>query len=323
MPTIRGKGRFNFAIGNRQDESNGFRMECRHAEPVAAMGALRLVQEGRLSLDVDVNSVLHSWKVPDSELTKVKKPTLRGILSHTAGFNVHGFNGYVEGNPIPTLLEVLRDVPPAYPSQSGIRIETVPGTKWSYSGGGYLVMQQMLMDVSGKSFPSFMHDAVLDPLRMKSSTFEQPLPSELRPLAATGYDPTGNSLQGLWRVYPEMAAAGLWTTPSDLAQFVIAIQRQLSGAANPVLSQPMMTTMLTTAGKACFLCRSDDALGLFIDGKNKTLQFSHDGGNLGFESKMLGFTNTGQGAVIMINANDDSGLMDKVMKAIAKEYRWP
>jgi CubicO group peptidase (beta-lactamase class C family) len=285
---------------------------------------MRLVQEGKLSLDGDINSVLRSWKVPDSQLTKEKKPTLRGILSHTAGFNMHGFGGYVADEPIPTLLQVLEGAPPANPSDSGIRIESVPGSKWSYSGGGYIVMQQMMIDVTGRSFPDIMHDAVLKPLGMTNSTYEQPLPDALKPLAATGHNAEGNPLRGLWRVHPEMAPAGLWTTPSDLARFVIGIQQHLAGTANPVLSAAMTKVMLTKQEKVCLLfCRNDDALGVFMDGSKKTLQFSHDGRNLGFDSLMVGFANTGQGAIIMINANDNSGVLDKVMKAIAKEYRWP
>jgi len=294
------------------------------SKAVSAMGALRLVQEDKVSLDADINSALRSWKVPENSFTKEKKPTLRGILTHTAGFNLHGFTGYAEGDPVPTLMQVLEGVSPAYPSESGIRVESVPGAKWKYSGGGYTVMQQMVIDVSGKSFPDFMNDTVLKPFGMTSSTFEQPLPDAMRILAATGHNPMGNPTRGLWRVHPEMAAAGLWTTPSDLARFVIGIQQQLTGAANPVLSKAMMEVMLTKQEKACFLCRSDDALGLFIDGNKKTLRFSHGGSNLGFDSMMIGFANTGQGAVLMINANDDSSrIWDDIFKEIAREFGWP
>jgi CubicO group peptidase (beta-lactamase class C family) len=294
------------------------------SKSVSAMSAMRLVQEGKLSLDADVNTALRSWKVPDNPFTKEKKPTLRGILNHTAGFNMHGFTGYVEGDRIPTLLQVLEGVQPAYPSESGIRIESVPGSTWRYSGGGYTVMQQLLIDVTGKSFPQFMFDAVLKPLGMMNSTFEQPLPALLKATAASGHNPMGNPTRGLWRVHPEMAAAGLWTTPSDLARFVIGIQEQLAGTANPVLSQTMTEMMLTRQPKACFFCRSDDALGVFIDGKNETLRFSHDGSNLGFESRMVGFAHTGQGAIMMININDDfSKIWGDIFKAIAQEYHWP
>jgi len=294
------------------------------SKSVSAMSAMRLVQEGRLSLDADVNLALRSWKVPDNQYTKGKKPTLRGILNHTAGFNMHGFTGYVEGDPIPTLLQILKGVSPAYPSESGIHIESVPGSTWRYSGGGYTVMQQLIIDVTGQSFPQFMMDAVLNPLGMTNSTFEQPLPVSLRAMAATGHNPMGNPTRGLWRVHPEMAAAGLWTTPSDLAHFAIGIQQQLSGAANPVLSQMMTEMMLTRQPKACFFCRSDDALGVFIDGNSRTLRFSHDGSNLGFESRMVGFFHTGQGAIMMININDDfSKIWGDIFNAIAQEYHWP
>jgi CubicO group peptidase (beta-lactamase class C family) len=284
------------------------------SKPVAALGALHLVEQGKLSLDEDVNARLKTWKVPDNELTKDEKVTLRRLLSHSAGLTVHGFPGYAVGKPVPTLVQILDGATPA--NTAAIRVEVVPGSRGRYSGGGYTVMQQMLIDVSGKPFPQFMQEAVLKPLGMEASTYEQPLPKDLIPAAATGYYANGKEVEGRWHIYPEMAAAGLWTTASDLARFAIGVQKALSGEANPVISRAMARQMLTAQ-------QGDSGLGWWVEGSGKTLRFSHGGRDEGFDAFVTAYAEAGQGAVILINANDDSGAVKRVMEVIAQEYHWP
>ncbi len=287
------------------------------SKPVAAFGVLHLVQDGQVSLDADVNSYLRSWKVPENEFTTDKKVTLRGILSHSAGLTIHGFAGYDRGEPVPTLVEVLNGTRPA--NSSPIRVNVVPGTLWRYSGGGYVVMQQMIMDVTKEPFPKFMNDTVLEPLGMTNSTYAQPLPQVMWPAAAAGHYADGREVSGRWHVYPEMAPAGLWTTSSDLARFAIAVQQAYEGISNPVLSRETARQMLTVQNPS--LSKSD-GLGLFLDGRGRTFRFWHDGRNAGFDALMVELPEAGKGAVIMINANDDHGLLDDVMGIIAKEYDW-
>ena len=205
------------------------------SKPVAAMAALHLVQEGKLSLDADVNTKLTSWKLPPSDAAPGATVTLRELLTHTGGTTVHGFPGYAAGAPVPSLVQVLDGEKPA--NTPAIRIQTPPGTKWNYSGGGYTIMQQMLIDVTHEPFPKLLHDTVLAPIGMTHSTYEQPLPAALRPTAATPYDGHDKPVPGGAHTYPEMAAAGLWTTPSDLGRLIIEDQRSLKGDANHVLSQ--------------------------------------------------------------------------------------
>jgi CubicO group peptidase (beta-lactamase class C family) len=284
------------------------------SKSVAALAALHLVQEGRLSLDADVNTRLHTWKVPENEFTENKKVTLRGILSHSAGLTVDAFPGYVVGCPVPTLLQLLDGIEPA--NTPAIRVDIVPGSEWRYSGGGYAVMQQMIIDATGKPFPEVMRHTVLEPLGMMSSTYDQPLPERMAASAATGYYANGKAVEGRWHVYPEMAAAGLWTTASDLARFAIGVQRALAGDSNPVLSQSMTHLMLTHQA-------DDDGLGVFLEGSGKTLRFFHEGRNKGFDARLLAYTSEGRGAVILINTNDDSGAVEEIVNAIAKKYHWP
>jgi len=284
------------------------------SKPVAALGALRLVEDGRLSLDEDVNRRLKEWKVPENDFTKDEKVTLRRILSHSAGLTVHGFPGYAVGAPMPTLVEILDGAKPA--NTAAIRVDVVPGSTSRYSGGGYTVMQQMMIDVTGKPFPEFMQETVLTPLRMEASTYEQPLPKDRVAAAATGYYANGKQVEGKWHIYPEMAAAGLWTTASDLARFAIDIQQALAGKSNPVISQSMTRQMLTVQ-------KGGSGLGLGLEGSGKTLRFSHGGRDEGFDAFMMAYAASGQGVVIMINANDNSGAVNRMVEAVRREYHWP
>jgi CubicO group peptidase (beta-lactamase class C family) len=280
---------------------------------VAALGALHLIETGRLFFDTDINTQLRTWKMPENEFTKDKKVTLRGILGHNAGVNVHGFSGYAADASIPTLLEVLDGLKPA--NTPAIRVDIVPGSKSRYSGGGYTVMQQMIVDVTGKPFSEFMREMVLKPLGMLNSTYEQTLPQEIIGSTPTGYLAGGKTVDGRWQIYPEMAAAGLWTTASDLARFVIGVQQSFSGVANQIISQAMTRLMLTAQ-------TNKHGLGVYLEGAEKTLRFYHGGRNKGFDAFLMAFAYTGKGLVILINANDDSGIFNDIAKIVAKEFQW-
>ncbi len=282
------------------------------SKSIAALGALRLVEGGKLSLDTDVNATLTSWHVPENEFTKESKVTLRRILSHCAGLTVHGFGGYAVGETVPSLVQVLDGAGNSEP----IRVNTVPGATWRYSGGGYTVMQQMVIDVTGEPFPKFMKENVLDPLGMRSSSYEQPMPKEREAMAATGHTAPGRAVPGRWHVYPELAAAGLWTTPSDLARYVIGLQQAYAGRSHPVISEKMTREMLT-------IQKADDGLGVFIAGEGATRRFTHNGRDEGFDALMVGYVERGQGAVVMINANEDSSAVPRIVDAIASAYAWP
>ena len=283
------------------------------SKSVAAMGALYLVEQNKLSLDEDVNVKLQSWKVPDNEFTNDKKVTLRGILSHTTGLTVHGFPGYAVSAKVPSVVQVLDGTSPA--NTPPVRVDFVPGSRWRYSGGGYTVMQQLMVDVTGASFPEFMKSNVLSPLGMKNSTYQQPLPPELAKLTATGHYNNRSLVEGRWHIYPEMAAAGLWTTPSDLARFAISIQNAYAGKSGNVLSQSMTRQMLTDQ-------KNRDGLGVFLQGDSTALRFGHNGRDEGFDALLTASVGKGQGVVIMINANDNSHMMGRIVDFIADYYHW-
>jgi CubicO group peptidase (beta-lactamase class C family) len=284
------------------------------SKPVAAMGALALVEQGKLSLDEDVNGRLKSWKVPDSDFTKEQKVTLRRLVTHSAGLTVHGFRGYAADEPTPTLAQALDGQKPA--NSAAIRVDILPSSRWRYSGGGYNVMQQLMIDVTGKQFPELMRELVLDKIGMNHSTYEQPLPKAMAAQAAIGHRASGAAVKGKWHTYPEMAAAGLWTTPFDLALFAIELQKSKVGKSNKVLSQAMTNQMLTKQIE-------NWGLGISIGGDGKAASFSHGGANEGFRCNMFAYAETGQGAVVMTNSDAGGALASEIFRSIAREYGWP
>jgi CubicO group peptidase (beta-lactamase class C family) len=284
------------------------------SKSVSALGALRLVEQGKLSLDTDVNGALTTWKVPANAFTATRPVTLRGILSHTAGLTVHGFPGYAADVAVPTLVQVLNGAPPT--NTAPIRVDTTPGVLWRYSGGGYTVMQQLMIDVTGQPFPVYMRQAVLGPIGMTHSTFEQPPPAPFAAATAAGQYDDQQPVKGRWHVYPEMAAAGLWTTPSDLARFAIEVQESYTGRSSKVISPAMSRRMLTEE-------KNGDGLGVFLQGTGRTLLFNHGGRDDGFDASLNALAESGQGLVVMINANDNSGMMNRIVGFVAKKYAWP
>jgi CubicO group peptidase (beta-lactamase class C family) len=279
-----------------------------------AMLALRLVEQGKLDLDSDVNQRLVSWKIPENEFTKEQKVTLRRLLSHTAGVTVPGFLGYPVDETLPTLRQVLEGEKPA--NSAAIRVDLTPGEKFRYAGGGYVILQQLMMDVTRLSFPELMQQTVLQKLEMKDSTFQQPLPANLVSRAAAGHLPNGVEIKGKWFVVPEVAADGLSTTPTDLARFVIEVQKSRLGKSNKVLSTASINLMLTPQIE-------NVGFGLFIDGEGSSKRFSFSGANVGFKCRMLGYMNSGQGVVVMTNSENGAELINEIIRSVAAEYGWP
>ena len=281
------------------------------SKPVSSLGALHLVEAGKLSLDADVNSTLKSWKVPENRFTTTEKVTLRRLLSHNAGLTVHGFPGYDVSERMPTVVQVLDGAPPA--NTAPIRVDTTPGAIWRYSGGGFTVMQQMVLDVTGQPFAQFLQTTVLGPIGMTSSSFEQPLPNDLAARTAAGYYADGSPVRGRWHVYPEIAAAGLWTTATDLAKWAIEVQETLAGRGHGVIS-PAMARQFVTEQKG------GSGLGVGVQGTGANLRFSHGGRDEGFDAFLLAGAETGDGVAIMINANDNSRMVGRIREYIERAW---
>nr|WP_293842977.1 serine hydrolase [uncultured Arsenicibacter sp.] len=284
------------------------------SKPVSALGVLRLVEQERIRLDSNVNTYLSGWKVPSSRFTAQKPVTLRQLLSHSSGLNVHGFGGYLPGKPLPTVRQILNGEAPA--NSPAVRSDTVPGARWRYSGGGYMVIQQLTEDITRQPFAAYMQQAVLKPLGMRHSTFAQPLPANLLAKATTGHDGKGAKINGDRHIYPELAPAGLWTTPTDLAAYLLNVQQAFRNKQGGLLSQAMTRQMLTPQSGGY-------GLGPGLGGQDDKLAFGHGGGNEGFRCFIYAFAHTGQGAVVMTNADNGMDLVYEVLRGISAEYNWP
>jgi CubicO group peptidase (beta-lactamase class C family) len=281
------------------------------SKPVTALAVMRFVQEGKFSLDEDINHKLSSWKVPENAFTAREKVTLRRLLSHSAGTTVHGFPGYAVGEPIPTTVQVLEGQTPA--NTAPVRVVMVPGTKYEYSGGGLTIVQLMLVEQLKKPFPQIMQETVLEPLGLKHSSYEQPQPPARAAYAATGHRPSGKPVEGKWHLYPEMAAAGLWTTAGDLAEVALEVAKSKYGKSNRVLSQATTEQMLTVQAAPV-------GLGFFLGPKSD--QFGHDGSDEGFLAALVAFSDSGKGVAIMTNSDSGFALFGPLTASIAKEYGW-
>ena len=285
------------------------------SKSVSAAGVMSLVQDGVVSLDTDINDYLISWQVPDNELQDSEKVTLRRLLSHTAGTTVSGFRGYRYTESVPSLIRILNGEQPA--NSAPIVVDRVPGSQFQYSGGGYVVMQQAVQDVTGASFPDFIRGRVLQPIGMDNSTYEQPLPASLRDSAASGYYANGVAVPGGHHIYPEIAAAGLWTTPTDLARFLMELQLSIRGeSSNRVLSRGKAEALLTEVER-------DYALGFDVWTHRGQPYFGHSGANDGFRCRMVAHRTEGYGVVILTNSDNGLELSDAVVQLIGQRDGWP
>jgi CubicO group peptidase (beta-lactamase class C family) len=306
------------------------------AKPVSAAAALALVERGILDLDQDVNGKLASWQVPENEYTAQEKVTLRRLLSHssglTDGFAMRSssdpeFDWWLasEGeSPNVTIQQLLEAQPPA-DDGNPTRVTRVPGTAYEYSNHGYGVVQLLMTDVSRQPFSELMQETVLGPLGMTSSTFEQPLPEELRDRATTEHYVDGQPFEGKRHHYPILASGGLWTTSSDLARFAIEIMRARAGESDLLLSQEMAGEMLTPQIEVpeTFLSNSY-GLGFELGGDGREFRFLHTGGAWGSTCLLWMHPETGQGAVIMTNsASGEGAIRLEILLSIVAEYGWP
>ena len=283
------------------------------SKPVAAYGALRLVEQNKVALGEDINTYLKSWKLAENEFTKDKKVTLKNLLNHSGGITVHGFLGYSTDLPLPTLVEVLNGTAPA--NSGTIYVNKVPEESFRYSGGGYTIMQQMMMDVESKTFPELMNELVLQPLEMDNSTYNQPLTGDLLTMAATGYLPDGSMTKGKRHTYPEMAAAGLWTNAEDLAKFAVNIQQAIKGERGNGLSKDMTSNMLTP------FVEEFTGLGIFINKRKDDIYFGHGGWDEGFSSELIAHKDKGYGVVVLTNSNHPD-FISELIRSVALTYKW-
>lgn len=284
------------------------------SKPVAAMVSMKAVQDGRFTLDQDVNTILKSWKLPGGDYTKDRPVTPRGLMSHTSGTgDGFGFPGYAPGVPLPTLVQILDGQPPS--NRREVRLERPPATGFKYSGGAVQIQELAVSDAAGRPFVDIAREWVLGPVGMTNSTFEQPLPVAREKQAARAHNRMGARMGDPWHVYPEHAAAGLWTTPTDLAKFLIHVQTTLGGSPG-VLSRPMMLEMVTPVGVGPY------AVGFSVEKRGEGWYFGHGGSNWGFQCAMTAHRSKGYGLVMMTNGDNGPALMQELRDRIQQAYQW-
>jgi CubicO group peptidase (beta-lactamase class C family) len=285
------------------------------SKPVTAMAAVRLAQDGRLSLDADVNSILKSWHVPASDLTRDGPVTPRSLFSHTSGADDgFGFPGYEPSAPRPTLVQILNGDAPS--NVRKVLFARPPFSAYKYSGGGVTLMQLALNDLTRTPFAEFMRTTVLAPLQMTNSTYEQPLPDAMVARASRAHNREGLARPVPWHVYPEQAAAGLWTTPTDLAKFAIEVQRAMKGPRGAVLTQASAREMTTPVGVGPF------GVGLTVERRGEGWYFSHGGSNWGFQCMVIAHARKGYGLAVMTNADSGGQLIGEIVARVASAYGW-
>jgi len=307
-------GTADVATGRAVETSTRFQAAS-ISKPVTAMAAMRMAQEHRLDLDADVNTMLASWKVPESAHTHGRPVTPRSLFSHTSGADDgFGFPGYDPAAPRPTLIQVLNGQAPS--SLGPVTFARPPFQGYKYSGGGVTVMQLALSEIAKRPFAALMDATVLDPLKMTSSSYDQPPPPEVAAQLSRAHDGQGRAMNAAWHVYPEQAAAGLWTTASDLARFIIEVQTAVRGPAGSVLSQASAKEMTSPVGVGPY------GVGLAVDQRGEGWYFSHGGSNWGFQADIVGHIRKGYGIAIMTNGDRGRALINEIEARVAAAYTW-
>ena len=285
------------------------------SKPVTAIAVMRAVQDGTLSLDTDINTYLESWKVPASEHNKSQPVTLRALLSHTSGSgDGFGFPGYHPDAPRPTVVQILDGEKPS--NVGKVFFERPPFTYMKYSGGGTTIVQLALIERLKRPFPETLKTTVLDPIGLRDSAYEQPLSPERDKRAARAHDGQGLSRDAKWHVYPELAAAGLWTTPSDLARIAIDVQKSLMMDQGKVLSRTTARSMMTPAGVGGY------AVGWAIEKRGEGWYFMHGGSNWGFQCQLIAHMTKGYGVAIMTNSDSGGAILREIEQRVANAYDW-
>jgi CubicO group peptidase (beta-lactamase class C family) len=285
------------------------------SKSITAVAAMRLAQAGRLDLDADVNDLLQTWQVPGNDLTQQQPVTTRRLLSHTGGLAAIEFEGYEATEKLPTLEQILNGTPPA--NSPAAVVDVLPGTQFQYSNVGYECLQQLLIDVSEQPFTDLVQASVIAPAGMTHSTFAQPLPPEIAQMASAGHQADGQVVTGNARVYPELAAAGLWTTAEDLALFLVEMQQALRGHSSRMLDQRTAESMVAPIEEGGY------GLGLRLWRMGDDVYFGHDGSIAGFNSLMYGHAEAGVGVVVLTNSDNGTALEKRIPALVGHLEGWP
>lgn len=289
-------------------------MGASNSKPITALLILQHVERGILDLDVNVNHYLKRWQVPENEFTRRFPVTLRACLSHKAGLTVNGWGAARRGQPVANLLDLLEGT--ALSGQRAVRVDKTPGGGERYSGGGFVIAEMLLEDVTGQAFDELADEWVLGPLGMRHTTFVNPLPEQFQQNVASGHDEMGNAPPGGWLVSPDMGAGGIFTTAADYARFMIATRNAFLGSKDALLRQDLAQQMLTRQGSGQF------GLGWRSVGDGDTRRMNHGGSNDGYQSETTLYLDSGDGVAVFTNAVAGVLLHGEIHNAVADLQAW-
>ncbi|HMG92470.1 MAG TPA: serine hydrolase domain-containing protein [Chryseolinea sp.] len=298
--------------GNRDVTEQTVFQAASISKSLNAVGLLKLAQDGKIDLNSDINTYLTGWKFPYDDVSKGKKITIANLLSHTGGLSVHGFRGYEPNEPLPAVAEILDGKSPA--NSDAVRSMFEPGVAMQYSGGGTTITQLIVTEIAHSPYDEFMSTTVLAPMGMDNSFFTQPPPQSKSSVLATAYRQDGSEVKGKFHIYPEQAAAGLWTNPTDLAKYIIETQLALEGKSAKVLNQSFTNIRLTPYV-------NNVGFGIFISKIDSNEYFGHDGANEGFRCAYLGSMKGGNGVVVMVNS-DNGMILQEIVHSVFSVYGW-
>ncbi len=285
------------------------------SKSISAYGALKLVSQGKLSLDESVNAKLTTWQIPVNKYNKNNPVTLRQLLDMTSGLSVSGFPGQVQGEELPSLKDVLDGEPPA--NTPPIRVFYKPGTHYFYSGGAFQVLEKLIEDSTKQPFQRWIGNEIFKPLSMDNSIFQYPLSEKLASVAVPGFLNDGTMIKGGWNNYAIAGAGGAWSTPRDLAKFAINISNSYRGKEHNIISKSIASEILTRQKN------TDYGLGVVVNGEGRSLNFRKAGHNAGYHNEMIMFPNSGDGVVIMTNSENGEYIINYLIPLIAQKYYWP
>jgi CubicO group peptidase (beta-lactamase class C family) len=300
-------------LNNRPIDANTIFQAASISKPVFASVLMKYRQDNNLDLDVDVNCLLKSWQLPVHQWSDKSNVTLRLLLSHSAGTTVHGFAGYAEGSDVPSIISLLKGVTPA--NSDPVIVDIEPGTQFRYSGGGTVLAQLVLQDQTKTLLPELATSILFEPLMMRHSVYSQLLEGSLKNNAAVAHNANGVPIVGGSHTYAALAAAGLWTTPSDLLRLVSKIQLAGLGKDESFFTKKTVAEILSPQIEPM-------GIGFFLGGKETVASFSHGGSNEGYKAHLFAHTQTGDGIAIMTNGDNGSALITEVLNRVSEIYHW-
>jgi len=282
---------------NRKVNDNSILSACSISKFLTGILAMKLVEEGLLNLDDDVNERLVTWKVPENDFTTNKKVTLRNLLSHQSGMKdpEGSFSELDSKTGIPSIVELLKgETPYCYVP---IEVKCDPESEFHYSDAGFCIIQQLIEDVTGKPFYQVVNEQIFEPLGMENSQVNTKMLEVDRENVSCGHNKNGELVDGKYPIYPYPAASGLWTTSLDLAELVLELMNALKGESKIGISESLAKEIITPQrGK------SWTGLGVFLERSEKGLEITSLGWGVGFQCMMVAFPYLEKGAVIMTNA---------------------